>query len=1127
MKKILFTLLLLGLYGTTMAQDMPPSPTAMVLPEVTQPSADAFALTKFGDIPINEYSGMVNASIPLYTMQSGHLSLPIVLNYNAAGVKVSQAATWTGMNWTLSAGGVITRTVHDKPDEADYLDGRLTAEMIIPAGLFDGSSHAVWLNEVFAKRRRVWDVKPDQFNFNFPGYSGSFFFDADFIPRLTKADSNLKIEITGTDTNLKNRFRVSQEFCLITPEGIKYFFGGVNGTETTFVGSRMDNPYVPTAYYLTKITHPESGIITLEYDNDSTNKNIFLDQSESVTVKTWEFDTSTRDCIRPPTVEMDHKINTTGTITTNGKTLKKIIGNGGVTEIAFNSGNGSSTHFRKILNSIDIKDAGVTINTINLTYLFTGFPTLSERFFLTKVEFNKNKNYGTGRKYEQYVLEYDDPLALPKRNSSARDVLGYYNGKTGNSTMLPQNDDLYFRNYYPNLADNSSDFASAVKGSLKKISYPTGGYTEFEYEMEKSKEYTTGGVTMDIWRNNPGRNPVNKTSVNGSITGDFYQNPDGTFGFTGAYTNETIKGIVNVLSNSQMGHTDVLTFKVTDLVDNTVQQFTFRMPDGNKQLETGRYDFYEEFTFNIKKDHQYSLQLYNNYQLSTTQFDAQLYFTYSKGTRFIDDGKLRVKRVADYTATGEKAFTKRYYYTSMEDHFKNPMDLITFRKRHEFVTDWQLTKCCNGGGENSLEQKNQFEINFKTFSSSPLVPISDLERNYEHVIISYGGDNFELGGKYKRFNNIPMDFNMDIHPLHRSVFQQERASYNGNASESYHGTLLEEIDLVKRGNTFYKVKQQTWQYQYEDKASISGVIGGYAFFNCLFKSSGVDNNFDLRKYYLTSRRVEMSRAKTYEFTTPVLYTVNPEDNPTAYLSTVVNYSYGTLIGLPTMIVTTTSEDGTVSRVHYSYADQTSLVPDVTPAQITAMNKLVELNKVAQPVTVRTFYGLANGIPPLTGMKVTLYKSWNNNPNRILPEIVRFSKGTGALEDRIQIEKYDSFGNMAQVLVKDGARTYYQYNGRNQLVLKIENYTPVDPGDIANPIPLPEPTPGSPCGLNQSYPGSIVSLYYYDTTTQLLIRKVDTNCRNTYYEYDSLMRLKRVKDHDGNTIEEYDNNYKTF
>ncbi|THF53145.1 hypothetical protein E6C50_02775 [Flavobacterium supellecticarium] len=1118
MKKILFTLLLLGLYGITMAQEaFPESPTALVVPQITNPSVDAQAITKFGDIPISEYTGMVNAAIPLYTLKSGNLSLPINLDYNAAGVKVSQTATWTGINWVLNAGGVITRTVHDKGDEADNPDGRMTADTIVPAGFLNGSAYAGWINLTLAKRRKLVDIKPDIFYFNFPGYSGSFFLDKQFKPRLVKADSNLKIEIVGTDSNLRTRLRQSNEFCITTPEGVKYYFGGDNATETSFLGNRIDNPYVPTGYYLTKIQHPISGTITLEYLSDSVNRNIRLETNESVTVKIAGLPTEHRDCIQPAYSEMSHDINTSYNIIASGKTLSKIKGNQGATEITFNSTPGSATHYRKVLNSIVIKEDNTILNTIDLNYYFPQTQSTSERFFLTKVEFNKNKNYGSGRKYEQYELEYFEPNELPNRDSQAKDVLGYYNGKWGNTIALPKNFDHYFHNYYSNFADRSSDLTYAVKGALKKIIFPTKGYSEFEYEMVKSKELDYGGgVQMNIWRNNPGRNPVNKTSTTASMMGDSYQNPDGTFGFLGVYMDQTIKGIANIISNSQMGHTDVIVLKITDITDNTVQNFTFRMPDGNQEIGSGSYNFSIEFTFDIRKDHKYSLQLSNNYQFSTTQFDAEVYFAYVKGVRLVDDGPLRVKRVTDYNAETENAYIKRYYYSSLANLNKNPLELAVFKKNYAYTTDWALVRCCSGGSEGSLLHDQQWGLGFRTLSSQSQIPLNQLEGKYEEVIVSFGGDNFELGGKYKRFYNVPLAINEDLHVADGSVFQQERNIYFGNAEDIYHGTLMEETDLIKRGNSLNMVRQQTYKYQYEDIANISGIIGGYCYYNCLFPASSA-SSFDLAKYTLIARKKQLIQKKTVDFVGPTLSTA---------ITTTEDYHYGSLIGLPTSIISSTSEDGLVSYVNYVYADQPHLITNATPIQNAAMAKLLELNMISEPMMVKTFKGPSDGLPTAVGTKVTLFKSWNNNPNRILPEIVRFSKGTGALEDRILIEKYDGFGNMAQVRQKDGSRTYYQYNGRNQLMLKIENYIPVDSDDTANPIPLPELTPGSPCGLSQSYPGSIVTFFYYDAVTKLLARTVDTNCRNTYYEYDSLLRLKRIKDHDGNIIEEYDTNYRT-
>ena len=78
---------------------------------------NAASLGKYGDIPVNYHTGVPGISIPLYTLKEGSLTLPITLNYHASGLKVEETDSWVGAGWSLSAGGVITRIVKDKPDE--------------------------------------------------------------------------------------------------------------------------------------------------------------------------------------------------------------------------------------------------------------------------------------------------------------------------------------------------------------------------------------------------------------------------------------------------------------------------------------------------------------------------------------------------------------------------------------------------------------------------------------------------------------------------------------------------------------------------------------------------------------------------------------------------------------------------------------------------------------------------------------------------------------------------------------------------------------------------------------------------------------------------------------------------
>lgn len=92
-----------------------------ILGQVNIASPNAAALGKFGDIPVNYHTGIPTIDIPLYTVQEGNISVPVSLSYHAGGLKVDEQASSVGAGWALIAGGAITRTVKDKPDE------RLTA----------------------------------------------------------------------------------------------------------------------------------------------------------------------------------------------------------------------------------------------------------------------------------------------------------------------------------------------------------------------------------------------------------------------------------------------------------------------------------------------------------------------------------------------------------------------------------------------------------------------------------------------------------------------------------------------------------------------------------------------------------------------------------------------------------------------------------------------------------------------------------------------------------------------------------------------------------------------------------------------------------------------------------------
>ena len=242
------------------------------LPNLTPPSPQSYQFTEFGKNSINEFSGKINISIPIYNYSAGNLNLPISLNYSGAGVKVNDISSNTGINWTLTTGGVINRIVNDGPDEVLFPTSRkyINYNSLIT----DASENCRPLSQYYielARNNEVYDTEIDIWAFNFSGYSGKFYLDEDFNPVYIENENEIKIEIIGTGTTNAEKIRNNNTFLITTPDGVKYYFGG-NACEATnvFSGHRGISQVANTSFYLYKIQHPVSGEIIFEYQNNST-----------------------------------------------------------------------------------------------------------------------------------------------------------------------------------------------------------------------------------------------------------------------------------------------------------------------------------------------------------------------------------------------------------------------------------------------------------------------------------------------------------------------------------------------------------------------------------------------------------------------------------------------------------------------------------------------------------------------------------------------------------------------------------------------------------------------------------------------------------------------------------------
>src|SRR5688572_18477989 len=85
--------------------------------KIIPPSPDAAALGKYGEWPVDLCNGLVKIEIPLYTIKSRILQLPVSLSYHPSGIRVNDISSWVGLGWVLNAGGVVSRSVRGKMDE--------------------------------------------------------------------------------------------------------------------------------------------------------------------------------------------------------------------------------------------------------------------------------------------------------------------------------------------------------------------------------------------------------------------------------------------------------------------------------------------------------------------------------------------------------------------------------------------------------------------------------------------------------------------------------------------------------------------------------------------------------------------------------------------------------------------------------------------------------------------------------------------------------------------------------------------------------------------------------------------------------------------------------------------------
>lgn len=1140
-------------------------------------SPEAAAFEKYGNTPVNLYTGTTNIGVPIYTHQGREMSLPISLSYDASGIKVNQMASQVGLGWNLNVGGRISRTVNGLPDDYVSVSGayqtmysasvRNMVTAINSRGLnteFDTKqdleAHFLFLEQI---SNNEVDAQPDFYSLSVPGLSDMIALDINNNMNPV-AVNNPRIKITkthGTNNSL-NSWTVTGE------DGTKYYFTITEQTKTRQdavegISSNIINTH-NSSWLLTKIESPNKKD-TYEFSYVSYG---FWGQEPVGYTATVAINN-----INPyqTTYNAPHKVSGISMPYTIKQQFLTSIKHNGKVIVSNSLTNRSDTDGRsKRLNAIIIRDPfGLQIEKASFTYSYFGNTSSSnifdKRLKLDKVSFS-GKLASSSEKV--YRFEYHQPYNVPSRLSLAQDKWGYYNGADGNTVLYPSyNDGTYSfaganRDTVPN---------KAMVGLLTKIIYPTKGYSSFSYESNQvyKEVLANQNITRLATHINP-NHPVDANAFllsNGSICNDEYFEigtpqiklvqfivPQEGFG-----NGHTIKG-THILRAAIARIGDI--GEVTQVSDN-LDIFTYTGTDtytsycnfNTQPLVWNRNSPNPSYSTSFSANISLTPGVYKAMVLSLPEDNATTYLTVHKQvTNLVGEntnvGGVRIQKIRDYSRTNVLASTREFNYN---DAWGNSTGTLQFDPLFS-----EMKKIVNYGSDPTQHGQEKFQLERKAFSSR-----SSAGSHITYNVVK----EYQLDGSGNKNGSTTYTFNQRKEGLvgrNGYPFQQDFwggtlagstektetfNSSNTRLTEQSTSQYYKEEVFLNQSLTVYsdpskaqhwliafKNANNKWQHMSMPQYGCGGGSdpfnpgGGTASYCFIYQNNPTSYHLDYGKSgslvtasqyiagQVTAPEVTISK-ETYQGQDIVTTTTNTFDPDVDHL----------------IRTTTVTQKGEQHTTKFYYPK------DINSSVHTAM---VSSNRLAIPIKIEQYQDNAK-----LAAKNTVYKNYGSG--RIQPERIQTAKGNNTVttgpfvqevfEDRMVIHSYYSSGNVKEVSQKDGSHTLFVW-GYNHMypIARIDNATfsgmPSSVTTLMNQattLSNSENTASEEATLrnklnelrNHSYFNNAqVTTYVYDP--QVGIKSMtDARGYTTTYTYDSFNRLLHVKDQDNNILSKNEYNFK--
>ncbi|WP_299213759.1 hypothetical protein [uncultured Dokdonia sp.] len=509
--------------------------------EFSPKSPEVASMPRFDNQSINEYTGKANINIPLVSLPFDFTSINLSLNYDSGGVRTDQEASWVGLGWNMTGVPIVTRTINGSSDIGSKktqptTQGYAQNQANIPG--YPSPSFIQYLEDSPLRAAGMFvDTQPDIFTANLLNGSVKFQLSRggplDDFTGILLDESRAVIEF---DNQLKN-FTITDDSGYIylfedkeyasnfsyanlqVPLSSGYWnFEGHSGDFSWILGQDINTI---TSWYITKITSPNGIEVKFNYSGEKYDPmreflnnytpHLILSTSNEYTMSQLAIcDEGGADLNPVPNVSkqwsrsilevkylqeiinlstgerIGFKLGDRDDIVAYDKTKHLYAQNTEIPNIPIGADNRA-----KQINAIEhYSNTGDIIKHIDFHTSYFNQDDANEvykdnylRLKLDKVSID-NQNYN---------FQYDSPNDLPIKTTTGSDFWGFYNGRDNdirNPSMVWDQTMSAWANCNGSLPSSfaysgghkGSLFSYGKIGSLTRITYPTSGYTTFDYE---------------------------------------------------------------------------------------------------------------------------------------------------------------------------------------------------------------------------------------------------------------------------------------------------------------------------------------------------------------------------------------------------------------------------------------------------------------------------------------------------------------------------------------------------------------------------------------------------------------------------------------------------------------------